>query len=91
MDPDNSYREEAPFSMASRSADDENDSNTPGRSSSESAFLKTKGRCLKIGTESAHFSKIIVDHSGDHRSLWKAFNKILNRCPKSVPSRPHHN
>ena len=32
--------------------------------------------------KSAHFSKIIADHSGDHRSLWKAFNKILNRCPK---------
>ena len=50
MDPDNSYREEAPVPMASRSADDENDSNPPGRSSSESAFLKTRGRCLKIGT-----------------------------------------
>ena len=32
--------------------------------------------------KSAHFSKIIADHSGDHRSLWKAFNKILHRCPK---------
>ena len=36
--------------MASRSADDENDLNPPGISSSESAFLKTRGRCLKIGT-----------------------------------------
>ena len=36
--------------MASRSADDENDSNPPGRSSSESAFLKIRDRCLKIGT-----------------------------------------
>ena len=50
MDPDNSYREEALVSMASRSAADDNDSNPPGRSSSESAFLKTRGRCLKIGT-----------------------------------------
>ena len=50
MDPDNNYREEAPVSMASRSADDESDSNPPGRSPSESAFLKTRGRCLKIGT-----------------------------------------
>ena len=50
MDPDNSYREEAPVSMASRSADDENDSNPSGRSSSESAFLKTRGRYLKIAT-----------------------------------------
>ena len=50
MDLDNSYREEAPVSMASRSADNENDSNPPERSSSESAFLKTSGRCLKIGT-----------------------------------------
>ena len=49
MDPDNSYREKAPVSMANRSADDESDSNPPGRSSSESAFLKTRGRCLKIG------------------------------------------
>ena len=32
--------------------------------------------------KSAHFSKILADHSGDHRSLWKAFNKILHRCPK---------
>ena len=30
MDPDNSYREEAPVSMASRSADDENDQTLPG-------------------------------------------------------------
>ena len=50
MDPDNSYRKEAPVSMASRSAYDEYDSNPPGGSSSESAFLKTRGRCLKIGT-----------------------------------------
>ena len=47
MDPDNSYREEAPVSMASRSADDENDSKSPGRSSSESAFLKTRGMVSK--------------------------------------------
>ena len=32
--------------------------------------------------KSAHCSKIIGDHSGDHRSLWKAFNKILHCCPK---------
>ena len=30
----------------------------------------------------AHYSKIIAEHSGDYRSLWKAFNKIYNRCPK---------
>ena len=50
MDPDKSYREEAPVSMASRSADDKNDSKPPARSSSESAFLTTRGRCLKVGT-----------------------------------------
>ena len=50
MDSDNSYRKEVPVSRASRSADDENDSNPPGRSTSESGFLKTRGRCLKIGT-----------------------------------------
>ena len=26
--------------------------------------------------KSAHYSKIITEHSGDHGSLWKAFNKI---------------
>ena len=31
---------------------------------------------------SAHYSKIIAEHSGDHRSLRQAFNKILHRCPK---------
>ena len=32
--------------------------------------------------KSAHYIKIIAEHSGDHRSLWQAFNKILHRCPK---------
>ena len=32
--------------------------------------------------KSAHYSKIIAEHSGDYGSLWKAFNKILHRCPK---------
>ena len=32
--------------------------------------------------KSAHYSKVIAEHSGDHGSLWKAFNKILHRCPK---------
>ena len=32
--------------------------------------------------KSPQFSKIIVDHSIHHRSLWKEFNKILHRCPK---------
>ena len=30
----------------------------------------------------AHYSKIIAEHSGDHRSLWKAFNKILHSYSK---------
>ena len=30
----------------------------------------------------AHCSKLIAEHSGDHGSLWKAFNKILHHCPK---------
>ena len=33
-------------------------------------------------TKSAHYSKIIAEHSGDYGSLWKAFNKILHRCSK---------
>ena len=32
--------------------------------------------------KSAHYSKIIAEHSGDHQSVWQAFNKILHRCPK---------
>ena len=32
-------------------------------------------------SKSAHYSKIIADHSGDHRSLWKAFNQIWHICP----------
>ena len=32
--------------------------------------------------KSAHYSKIIADHSGDYGSLWKAFKKILHRFPK---------
>ena len=36
--------------------------------------------------KSAHFSKVIADHSGDHRSLWKAFSKILHCRPKACLS-----
>ena len=32
--------------------------------------------------KSAYCSKIITEHSGDHRSLWKAFTKILHQYPK---------
>ena len=35
----------------------------------------------KSKAKSAPYCNIIAEHSGDHRSLWKAFNKILNRCP----------
>ena len=38
--------------------------------------------------KSAHYSKIIAEHSGDHGSIWKAFNKILHYCPKM--HLPHH-
>ena len=31
--------------------------------------------------KSAHYSEIIAEHSGDYGSLWKAFYKILHRCP----------
>ena len=31
---------------------------------------------------SAHYSKSIAEHFSDYASLWKAFNKILYRCPK---------
>ena len=33
--------------------------------------------------KSAYYSEIIAEHSGDHRSLWKAFHKILHRCSPS--------
>ena len=36
---------------------------------------------LMAKAKSVHFPEVIADHSGDHRSLWKAFNKILHRCP----------
>ena len=32
-------------------------------------------------SKSTHYSQIIAEHSGDHGSLWKAFNKILHRLP----------
>ena len=32
--------------------------------------------------KSVHYSKIIAEQSGDHESLWKAFNKISHHCPK---------
>ena len=32
--------------------------------------------------KSAHYFKIITEHSAHHRSLWQAFNKILQDCPK---------
>ena len=32
--------------------------------------------------KTALYSKIIAEDSGDYRSLWKAFNKILHCCPK---------
>ena len=38
--------------------------------------------CNRQMSKSAHYSKIIAEHSGDYGSLSKAFNKILHRCPK---------
>ena len=32
--------------------------------------------------KSAHYSKIIAEHSGDDWSLWKVFNKILRLCSR---------
>ena len=32
--------------------------------------------------KSAHYSKIIAEYFCDYGTLWKAFNKILHRCPK---------
>ena len=49
-----------------------------------SRFSKQINLCSKqmSKAKSTHYSKIIVEHSGDHRSLWQAFNKILHCCPK---------
>ena len=49
-----------------------------------SRFSKRIHLCNKqmSTAKSAHYSKIIAEHSGDHRSLWQEFNKILHRCPK---------
>ena len=41
-------------------------------------------------TKPALYSKIIAEHSDDHGSLWKAFNKILHRCPKLNLPDPCH-
>ena len=36
----------------------------------------------------AHYSPIVAEHSRGRGSLWKAFNKILHRCPKmNLPDR----
>ena len=57
MDPDMSYREEDSTSLASKRTegklsphDDEGNSNPQGRLTSDGVVLKTRGRCLKIGT-----------------------------------------
>ena len=49
-----------------------------------SRFSKQIHLCNKqmSKAKSFHYSKIIAEHSGDHWSLWQAFNKILHRCPK---------
>ena len=49
-----------------------------------SRFSKQIHLCNKqmSKAKSPHYSKTIAEHSGDHRSLWQAFNKILHRCPK---------
>ena len=49
-----------------------------------SRFSKQIHLCNKQMSKAkpAHYSKIIAEHSGDHRSLWQALNKILHRCPK---------
>ena len=49
-----------------------------------SRFSKQIHPCKKQMSKpkSAHYSKIIAEHSGDHRFLWQAINKILHRCPK---------
>ena len=49
-----------------------------------SRFSKQIHPCNKqmSKAKSAYYSKIIAEHSGDHRSLWQAFNKILHCCPK---------
>ena len=83
MDPDNSYREEAPVSMASRSADDENDSNPSGRSSSESAFLKTRGRYLKI-IIIHHYVPSVVNRSAVMDSIHDSLRYVHGGGP--IPS-----
>ena len=57
MDPDMSYREEDSTPLASKRTegklsprDDEGNSNPQGRLTSDGVVLKTRSRCLKIGT-----------------------------------------
>ena len=49
-EPDNSYREEDNVSLASKLVDDEDVLNLKRRTLSDSAKLKTRDRCLKLGT-----------------------------------------
>lgn len=37
---------------------------------------------LMAKAKAAHYSDILAEHSDDHRSVWRAINKILHRCPK---------
>ena len=86
MDTDNSYRREAPVSMASRSANDENDSNPPGRSSSESAFLKTRGKCLKIVTWNGKSNTGNKKYEPGHPE-----NNTMDRRREDNTRTPHNN
>ena len=54
-----------------------------------STFSKQIHLCNKqmSKAKSAHYSKIMAEHSGEYRSFWQAFNKISHRCPKNVPPR----
>ena len=51
---------------------------------SRSRLTRQTHLCNKqmLKAKSAHYSEIIAEYSGDHRSLWKAFNTILHRFPK---------
>ena len=48
-----------------------------------SRLLKQTHLCnrLMAKAKSAQYAEVIADDSSDYRSWWKAFNKVLHRCP----------
>ena len=91
-EPDNSYREEDNVSLASKLVDDEDVLNLKRRTLSDSAKLKTRHRCLKLGTWSVRtlyqagkldnliqeMENMRLDILGISETHWVEEGKIIN-------------